>query len=98
MLLMLLLSAALQAASPAAAPQAGAPKAPAAPAAAAPATDPVADQFICRNEMVTGSRFPQKVCRRKSELAQKSAEDQARIRQMQRGQYSCQMSVGAASC
>ena len=51
--------------------------------AAKPAED-VSDKFVCRTEMVTGSRFPAKVCRRKSEMAQKQQDDQDRIRQQQR--------------
>ena len=31
-------------------------------AAAAPATPDAGDKLICRNEQVTGSHFPQKVC------------------------------------
>lgn len=91
MFTILLFGAVLQAAAVPAAPPQPAPADPKAQAS-------VADQFICRTEQVTGSRFPQKVCRRKSEFAQKAADDQARIRQMQRPQYSCQTSFGAASC
>lgn len=43
-----------------------------------------AAKYVCRTEQVTGSRFPQKVCRPKAELEAKKQEDQDRMRQMQR--------------
>lgn len=43
-----------------------------------------ADVMVCRKELVTGSRFPTKVCRRKGDMAQKQQDDQDRLRQTQR--------------
>jgi hypothetical protein len=91
MFLLLIVAATLQA-SPAPAPA----KPPAAPdgavkVAAAPVADPAKD-FICKTEEVTGTRFTKKVCRRKDEFEEKAREEQQRLRQMQRPQYSCQMS------
>lgn len=87
MFLMLLVAAALQAS-----PTSG-PKSPDGQkvAAAAPAADPAKD-FICKTEEVTGTRFSKKVCRRKAEFAEKAQEEQQRLRQMQRPQYSCDIS------
>ncbi|MEO8115782.1 MAG: hypothetical protein ABI655_15440 [Phenylobacterium sp.] len=42
------------------------------------------DKLECKREMVTGSRFPTKVCRRKADVAQKRQDDQDRLRQEQR--------------
>lgn len=93
MLLMLIVAAALQSAPAAepARPVEGAVK-----VAEAPAADPKKD-FICKTEEVTGTRFTKKVCRRKEEFEAKAAEEQQRLRTMQRPQYSCQMS-GLGSC
>lgn len=65
---------------------AGNPPAPA-PAAAAPTTAQKADdpnEMICHREIVTGSHFATKVCRRKGDMAQKQQDDQDRLRQTQR--------------
>jgi hypothetical protein len=43
-----------------------------------------ADEVVCKQEQVTGSRFPAKVCRRKADADQKRQDDQDRIRQEQR--------------
>lgn len=43
-----------------------------------------AAKYVCRIEPVTGTRFSHKVCRSKEEMAQKMADDQARMRQEQR--------------
>lgn len=67
----------------------------AAPAAAS-ATDPAkkaaapSDKLVCHSEIVTGSRFPKRVCVRADEVAEKRLEDQTRVRSMQQitgGQY-----------
>lgn len=62
--------------------------APAPATAAAPASSATTakseDPMVCKTEQVTGSRFPKKVCRLKSEIDQKRADDQARIRDNQR--------------
>jgi hypothetical protein len=42
--------------------------APAAASAATPAKKPEADPLICRDQTPLGSRLPQRVCRRKSEI------------------------------
>lgn len=56
--------------------------APAAPAMAQKAGDP--NTMICHREIVTGSRFATKVCRRQGDMAQKQQDDQDRLRQSQR--------------
>lgn len=53
-----------------------------APASAQKADEP--NEMVCRKEMVTGSRFPTKICRRKADMAQKQQDDQDRLRQSQR--------------
>jgi hypothetical protein len=77
----------------AAATVAGAAAPPTAAPAAAPAAAPTAtaskaaeqgDEMVCKREMVTGSNFPQKVCRRKADADQKRVDDQDRLRQSQR--------------
>lgn len=42
------------------------------------------NEMVCRKEMVTGSRFPTKICRRKADMVQKQQDDQDRLRQTQR--------------
>lgn len=94
MLLALLAAAVTASASAAPAQPAAAPAAAVAPtppgAAQSPAEIQAAAQaeagkkFHCSYEEVTGSRFPKKVCRRIDDMATKQAEDQARIRDMQR--------------
>jgi hypothetical protein len=71
---------------PSATTPAAAPAATTADAAAAAeaAKAEAAKKFVCRIEPVTGTRFSHKVCRSKEEMAQKMADDQARIRQEQR--------------
>jgi hypothetical protein len=86
MFLMLFVVAALQADPPAA------PKTPEGQKVAAAPVPDVAKDFICRTEVVTGTRFTKKVCRRKAEFEEKAHDEQLRLRQMQRPQYSCQMS------
>lgn len=59
------------------------------PAAAKPAPAP-AEKLVCHSEIVTGSRFPKRVCVRADEVAEKRLEDQTRVRSMQTisgGQY-----------
>jgi hypothetical protein len=60
--------------------------APAPETAAAPEAKPAAkDEMVCHTERVTGSRLPpKKVCRLKSDMDQKRADDQARVRDNQR--------------
>ncbi|HEV2531122.1 hypothetical protein [Phenylobacterium sp.] len=81
MLLALLVS--LAAATPDAAPATTA----APPAAAAPAKPPqkaAADDVVCKTEAVTGSMFPKKICRKKSEMDAARLEEQAQIRASQK--------------
>lgn len=84
MLLALLVS--LAAATPDAAPATAtsAAPAPALAAAAKPAQKPTADDMVCKTEQVTGSMFPKKICRKKSEADAARAEEQANIRNNQR--------------
>jgi predicted secreted protein len=59
----------------------------AAPAQAAPAQaakKPAADEMVCKTEQVTGSMFPKKICRKKSEADAIRAQEQAQIRESQR--------------
>jgi hypothetical protein len=60
--------------------------APAPEAKPAEAVAPAAksEELVCKTEQVTGSRFPKKVCRSKSEMDQKRADDQQRVRENQR--------------
>jgi hypothetical protein len=81
MLLALLVT--LAAATPDAAPATAAAPAPAV-AAAKPAQKPAADEIVCKTEQVTGSMFPKKICRKKSEADAARAEEQAQIRNNQR--------------
>jgi hypothetical protein len=81
MLMGILAAAAVAAASPS---EATSPAAAPAPASADAAKAEAAAKFVCRVEPVTGTRFSHKVCRSKEEMAQKMADDQARIRQEQR--------------
>lgn len=82
----------LAAAAAVAAPGHSEPTAPAQPAvssaeaakAAEAAKTEAAAKYVCRTEQVTGTRFAHKICRSKEEMAQKMADDQARIRQEQR--------------
>jgi len=83
--MLIALLAALAAAAPdaAAAPAAPAPAA-APPAAAKPAQPAEADPVVCKTEAVTGSMFPKKICRRKSEADAMRADQQREIRSQQR--------------
>jgi hypothetical protein len=60
--------------------------APAPEAAAPPSPTPAAkDEMVCTVERATGTRLPpKKVCRLKSEVDKKRADDQARVRDNQR--------------
>lgn len=78
MILPLILAAGLASAAPAPAPDA--------------AKADAGKDFVCRIEQTTGTRFPKKVCRRKAEFEQKQRDEQDRLRQQQRPQYSCDMS------
>jgi hypothetical protein len=70
MLIAMLAAVALMAdATPAAAAAVGP-----APAAAAKTTDP--DPIVCKNEAVSGSRLPKKVCMRQSEKLARERHDQ----------------------
>jgi hypothetical protein len=91
MFLMLIVAAALQAGATPVPETPPAATNGAAKVAAAPAADPAKD-FICKTEEVTGTRFAKKVCRRKAEFEQRARDEQQRLRQMQRPQYSCAMS------
>lgn len=84
-MLMLILAAAAVA-TPAAAPAPAQPAVSSADAAKAveAAKAGVDAKYVCRIEPVTGTRFSHKVCRSKEEMAQKMADDQARIRDEQR--------------
>ena len=82
MLLALLVT--LAAATPDAAPAQAAAPAPVPAAAAQPAKKPAADEVVCKTEQVTGSMFPKKICRKKSEADAVRAEEQAQIRANQR--------------
>lgn len=69
----------------AATPDATPAPAAAAPAnAAAPAKKPAADEVVCRTEQVTGSMFPKKICRKKSDMDAERAQEQANIRNQQK--------------
>jgi len=70
----------------AATPDASAAPVAAAPvvAAAKPAQKPGADDVVCKTEQVTGSMFPKKICRKKSEADAMRAEEQAQIRANQK--------------
>ena len=81
MLLALLVS--LAAATPDAAPATTASP-PAAAAPAKPAQKAAADEMICKTEQVTGSMFPKKICRKKSDMEAMRLEEQAQIRANQR--------------
>lgn len=53
-------------------------------AAAAPAKKADEDKVICRTEAVTGSLFPKKTCRLKSEFAREQQEQREALQKMQR--------------
>jgi hypothetical protein len=78
--MILALLAVLAAAAPEAAPAIAAPP----PAAAAKAARPPGDEIVCKTESVTGSMFPKKICRKKSEADAARLDQQAQIRNQQR--------------
>jgi hypothetical protein len=82
--MILALLAVLAAATPEAAPPTAAPPpAAGAPAAANAARNP-GDEIVCKTEAVTGSMFPKKICRKKSEVDAARLDQQAQIRNQQR--------------
>lgn len=88
MLLYMLVSAVVAAAGAGEAADATAASVTAPPAAAAKSADKMGlaggDVLVCKSEQTTGSRFPQRVCRRKAEADQKRQDDHDRLRQEQR--------------
>ena len=77
------------AAPPASEVQSAAPAAASADPAKKAAPAPT-EKLVCHSEIVTGSRFPKRVCVRADEVAEKRLEDQTRVRSMQQitgGQY-----------
>jgi len=70
----------------AATPDASAVPTAAAPAAVAakPAQKAAADEMVCKTEQVTGSMFPKKIWRKKTEAYAQRAEEPAQIRANQR--------------
>jgi len=72
------------AATPDAAPAAAtAPPAAAAAPAAKPVEKAAADEMVCKTEQVTGSMFPKKICRKKSEMDAARADQQRNLRDVQ---------------
>jgi len=59
------------------------PSAPGATAAVAPAKAQKSDELICHSEEVLGTRFPKKICYTRSELADRSRQDQENLNHMQ---------------
>lgn len=53
-------------------------------APAKPAQKAAGDEIVCKTEQVTGSMFPKKICRKKSEADAVRAEEQAQIRNSQK--------------
>lgn len=84
MLLALLVAlAATPDAAPAAGPVTAPPAAVAAAAPAKPAQKAADNDLICKTEQVTGSIFPKKVCRKKSEAEAARADQQQSLRDAQ---------------